>query len=216
MPTKVAQGIKCTGMTSAGAKCKNWAVTGTTVCRKHGAQLPAVRQKAAERRAERVVRNAMAGYGFPLPEGTQPEDQLLLEIRRTGGHVQFLEEKIATIKQDDLVWGRISEEVKDATGYSENDSSYTKSVDQARLSIWVDLYQKERRHLVDVCRIAIAAGFEGRRVAAEEQAAAAVNMVIGNILYGLGLDPLDPEVRNVVRLGLLELDQAQVYDAEPA
>jgi hypothetical protein len=158
----------------------------------------------------------MAGYGSPLPEGTKPEDQLLLEIRRTGGHVQFLEEKVATISHEDLVWGRISEEVKDATGFKENDPSYTKSVDQARLSIWVDLYQKERRHLVDVCRIAIAAGFEGRRVAAEEEAASALNMVIGNILYGLGLDPLDPEVRNVVRLGLLELDQARVVDAEPA
>lgn len=217
MPTKVAQGIKCSGIKTDGTPCKNWAVTGTTVCRKHGAQLPAVRQKAAERRVERVMRNAMAGYGSPLPEGPEssPESQLLLEIRRTGGHVAFLEEKVASIAHDDIVWGRVLEEVKDATGYSEDNHSYTKSVDQARLSIWVDLYQKERNHLVNVCRIAIAAGFEERRVTAEETASTALNAVIANILYGLGLDPLDPEVRNVVRLGLLELDRGAV-DVEPA
>jgi hypothetical protein len=195
-------------------RCRRAAIDGAEVCQKHGGQLPAVKQKAAQRRVERVVRNAMVGYGSPLPEGTSPESQILMEIRRTGGHVQFLEEQVATIKHEDLVWGRISDEVKDATGYSEDNHSYVKTVDQARISLWVDLYQKERKHLVDVCRIAMAAGFEERRVKAEEQAASAVNMVIGNILHGLGLDPMNPEVRNVVRLGLLELDR--VVDADSA
>jgi hypothetical protein len=216
--TRPTRGVKCTAMArSTGKRCERWPVNGTDVCLKHGAQLPAVKQKAAQRRAATVMKNAMAGYGSPLPEdaNASPESQLLLEIRRTGGHVAFLEEKVATIAHDDIVWGRILEEVKDATGYSEDNHSYTKSVDQARLSIWVDLYQKERKHLVDVCRIAIAAGFEERRVTAEETASTALNTVIANILYGLGLDPLDPEVRNVVRLGLLELDRG-VIDAEPA
>lgn len=217
MPTRPTRGVKCKAMArSTGMRCERWPIDGADVCGKHGGQLPAVKQKAAVRRVERVVRNAMVGYGSPLPDGpaSSPESQILLEIRRTGGHVQFLEEQVATIKHEDLVWGRISDEVKDATGYSEDNHSYVKTVDQARVSIWVDLYQKERAHLVNVCRIAMAAGFEERRVKAEEQAASAVNMVIGNILHGLGLDPMNPEVRNVVRLGLLELDR--VVDADSA
>lgn len=213
---RTPQSVRCTGIRSDGNPCRAWAVHGTTVCRKHGAQLPNVRAKAAARRVETVVRNAMTGYGLPLPDGpnSSPESQLLGEIRRTGGHIKFLEEKVATLAHDDIVWGRVTKEVQEATGFSEDNKagSYEKVVDQARLNVWVELYQKERKHLVDVCRIAIAAGFEERRVQVEEQAAAALNAVIAKILYGLGMDPLDPEVRNVVRMSLLELDGAAVVD----
>jgi hypothetical protein len=43
---------QCTGTTRngprAGQRCGKWAVRGTTVCRSHGAQLPIVRESAAE------------------------------------------------------------------------------------------------------------------------------------------------------------------------
>jgi hypothetical protein len=209
VPTKPTRGVRCHAIArSTGQQCQRWAVDGADVCRKHGAQLPVVRARAASNRAARIVEQALAGYGSPLPEGPDatPEAQILAEIRRTGGHVKFLEEKVATLAQDDIVWGRVMKEVKEATGWGENNDSYVKTVDQARHNIWVELYQRERKHLVDVCKVAIAAGFEERRVQAEEQAATAVNAVIAKIIYGLGQDPLDPEVRNVVRMALLDLD----------
>ncbi|WP_169165117.1 hypothetical protein [Cellulomonas taurus] len=83
-----------------------------------------------------------------------------------------------------LVWG--------TTKVVDRGSGEHQGVDEtesASPSIWYDLYAKERAHLVVVCREAIKAGVEERRVRLAEQQGELVAGAIRAILADLGLTP---------------------------
>jgi hypothetical protein len=136
----------------------------------------------------------MPVYGKPTDD-TDPAEVLLTEIRRTAGHIQWLGAKLGETDPDQFVksfWlrGRQSGWI----GKNEIDQNDSRSA----AAIWVELYLAERRHLAAICRTALAAGIEERRVRMAERQAERVADVIVGILYDLNIDPEDERVRVII------------------
>lgn len=171
---------RCAGHNRAGSPCRNHPGEGFTVCRMHGGNAPQVQRKAAERVAEAAAAQAVATFGLAVD--VSPTDALLEEVHRTAGHVRWLGDQVKELERAALAWGRSKLEIIDASEYPGVNVTET-----AAVNVWVDLYQRERKHLVDVCKAAIAAGIEERRVRLAEAQGELVGQAIRQILEGLSL-----------------------------
>jgi len=121
-------------------------------------------------------------YGLSID--VSPTDALLEEVRWTAGHVAWLRARVQEVEQDALIWGRTKREDHGATEFPGINET-----EQAAPSVWLDLYQRERKHLLDVCKAAIGAGIEERRVRLAESQGALLASVIRAILDDLALTP---------------------------
>ena len=149
---------------------------GTGRCKLHGGCTPS--HVAAGQKE--LARQAMETYGRPVD--TNPVDALLDEVRWTAGHVAYLRERVQELEQDALVWGKTEQVDKRATEFAGTDTT-----EAAKPNLWLVLYQAERKHLVDVCKAAISAGIEERRVRLAEQQGQVIVGVIQAILGELKL-----------------------------
>ncbi len=165
---------------STGAPCTRPVGEGKTRCRYHGGAAPQVRAAAQTRTAEARARRIMATYGQKVD--TNPVDALLDEVRWTAGHVAWLRERVRDLEQDALIWGTTERVEKGATEFAGVDVT-----EAARPNVWLTLYQAERKHLLDVCKAAISAGIEERRVRLAEQQGQLLVGVIRAILGDLNL-----------------------------
>lgn len=187
----------CTGHSRAGTACKNGPLPGQAVCRMHGGRSPQAQAAGRRRRQEQAAEVAVRTLGLPVD--VSPTDALLEEVRWTAGHVQWLRARVQELEdgmtvsgygadnpatRHPLVWGTTKVTEKQAT-----DNPGTDTVESSGASIWYDLYAKERAHLVVVCREAIKAGVEERRVRLAEQQGELVAGAIRAILADLGLTP---------------------------
>jgi hypothetical protein len=181
---------RCTATSKrTGERCGAWAVPGANVCKWHGAKSPQA-VAARQRRAEQTAAvQAVETYG--LPRNIDPHDALLEEIARTAGHVDWLARIVAALDPAELVWGRHSTE-KGFTGEGPVD----KTTEQAGITVWLDLYQRERKHLVDVCKAAVGAGIAERQVRLAEQQGQLVARLLLAVIEDaeLGLDAERQEV----------------------
>lgn len=154
--------ILCAGRSAAtGKPCQKRPMKGATVCRNHGGASPQVRAAAARRIAEREAQRALETYGVPIV--TNPEDALLDEVHRTAGHVAWLGAVVAELEQQQL-----------------QQSSFLSGISEP--SVWLRIYQDERKHLVNVAAAALKAGVEERRVQVVESQAAQLVQVIRALL----------------------------------
>lgn len=176
------QAIKCTGHKANGEQCGKWAMIGQLVCDTCGGRAPQAKAKAVERVMELRARREMETYGLPLD--VSPGDALLDEVRYTAGHVAWLRERIRELEDRDLVWG-----VTEETDQQASEFPGVNTTRGAKPNVWVELYMRERKHLVDAAKAAIAAGIEERKVRLAEQQGALVAMVIRGILADLELTP---------------------------
>lgn len=163
-----------------GGTCKKPAGWGTThvgsgSCRLHGGNMANHRKRAFRRNAEMAVET------FGLPRTVDPRQALLEEVHRTAGHVEWLRIQVASLSVEAVGWGPTEAVQSDKEGRSLKQ--------EAKAHIWVELYQKERRHLVDVCKAAISAGIEERRVRVAEQQGEMLAGAIKAILGELSLSP---------------------------
>ena len=149
-------------------------VRGTGRCRMH------LGRKAKDVIAEDQARKAVVTFG--LPRDISPTDALLEEVRYTAGHVAWLREQVQALEAADLVWGLTEEAHKGATEFPGTDRT-----EAAKPNVWLELYYRERKHLVDVTKAAIAAGIEERRVRLEEAKGQLVADIIRRITGRLGL-----------------------------
>lgn len=147
-------------------------------CKLHGGSAPSGRIAGQRQLAENMVKT----YGLPLD--MSPTDALLEEVRWTAGHVAWLRARVQEVEQDALIWGRTKREDHGATEFPGINET-----EQAAPNIWLDLYHRERKHLLDVCKAAIAAGIEERRVRLAESQGALLASVIRAILDDLALTP---------------------------
>lgn len=157
-PTAGRGGPKCGGSTRSGGICTQAAGWGTPhpgrgKCKLHGGS---TRNHVAS--AERAIA-AQAVVTYGLSREIDPRDALLEEVHRTAGAVAYLAEQVRGLEPTDLVWGMTEESDQQATEFPG-----TNVKREAKPNIWLVLYQAERKHLVDVCKTAIAAGIEERRV----------------------------------------------------
>ena len=193
----------CIGHNRAGHHCHNGPLPGQKVCGSHGGKTPRALAAAARRLQDEAARDAVVTYGLAVD--VSPTDALLEEVRWTAGHVQWLRARVQELETAQIVWGTTKTETEAGGksrltfgGWGDDDEDETglvdigsmpasKVVQAAAPSIWLDLYDRERRHLVAVCTAAIKAGVEERRVRLAESQGELVAGVIRAILSDLGL-----------------------------
>lgn len=176
---------RCTAKAkSTGVQCARYAIEGASTCRVHGSGSRKAKAAAARRveeaKAAREAEKAVTTLG--LSRDVSPSEALLEEVRWTAGHVDWLRDRVREVERDELVWGKTK--VKDGFGPMGPSAETTEG---ATPSVWYDLYEKERKHLVTVCTAALRAGVEERQVRLAEAQGAQVAEVIRAILDDLGL-----------------------------
>lgn len=147
-------------------------------CKLHGGSTPTHVVAGQAALAEQAVKT----YGLPVD--ISPTDALLEEVRWSAGHVAYLRGEVQKLTRDELVWGRTKREDHGATEFPGINET-----EQAVPNAMLELYYRERKHYLDVCKSAIAAGIEERRVRLAESQGALLAEVIKAILDDLGLTP---------------------------
>ncbi len=171
---------KCKARKRNGQPCGKWPRHGQQVCESHGGNSPRALAAAERRLQDEAAEQAVQTYGLPVD--VSPTEALLDEVKWTAGHVAWLRQQVQAIERDALVWGKTEEVDKGAGEFVGVDVTHA-----AAPNVWLDLYYKERRHLLDVCKAAIQAGVEERRVRLAEQQGQLLASVIRAILDDLGL-----------------------------
>lgn len=138
-----------------------------TVCRMHGGMQPAAIVNAEKRRNARQA--ILAAEAFGLPREVDPHTALLEELYRTAGAVEWLSAVVADLERDAITWGMTREK----EGGEDAGTTH-----EAKVSVWVQLWQAERKHLIDVGKACVGAGIEERRVRLAEQAGAVLAGVL--------------------------------------
>jgi hypothetical protein len=166
---------ECVSPCKRGGECHGYhLVRGSDKCRMH------LGKKAADVIGEAEARKAVETYG--LRRDISATDALIEEVQWTAGHVAYLRERIRELEAANLVWGKTEEVDKGASEFTGIDVTHA-----AVPNAWLQLYRDERKHLVDVCKAAISAGIEERRVRLAEAQGAIVVDVIRRILARLEL-----------------------------
>ena len=174
---------RCTANSKrSGERCELPPCVGLDKCATHCGLSKAERdRRKAEFLSRREALRAVVRYGLPLD--ISPTEALLEEVRFTAGHVAWLREKVRELESDNaLIWGVTEEVDKQATEFAGTDTTHA-----ATAHMWLELYYRERKHLVDVTKAAISAGIEERRVKLAEAQGALLNQVIRRILARLSL-----------------------------
>lgn len=138
-------------------------------------------------------------YGDPMQ--IDPDQALLMEVHRTAGHVEWLRQRIQEIGE--VKGDAVLMQYTDAFGMG--------------ASVWVDMYQKERQHLVRVAKAAIDAGVAVRQVEIAEQQARIMAMVMISFIEDpdLGLDYMQKLSARKLMRKHLENSQSIVMPALP-
>lgn len=189
---------RCTATNKeSGERCRNGHGPGGKVCGRHGGGAPQTRTAAETRVIEGRALRLVNTYGRKVQ--TTATQALIDEVQWTAGHVEWLRERVQELEEvraavldpgeggipadsdrHPLVWGitKIKEGGEDAgTTY------------EAAASIWLQLYWKEREHLVKVCAATVKAGVDERLVKLAEDQGRLVADVLRAILGDLNLSP---------------------------
>jgi hypothetical protein len=126
-----------------------------------------------------------------MPVNIGPHEALLMEVQRTAGHIQWLAERIASIGEE-----------------SEIEALQQWTIMGIKPSFWLETYQEERKHLVQVSKAAIQCGVAERQVQLAEEQGKLLAMAIRAILWDAQLD-LTPQQQarapQIIRRHLLSL-----------
>lgn len=145
-------------------------------CKLHGGNT------TSQVKAATVAQAQAAVVTFGLPREVDPRDALLEEVYRSAGAVDWLHQQVQALEAEQVVWGKSEEVEKQAGEFPGVDTTH-----RAAVNVWVELWQKERAHLVKVAKEAISCGIEERRVRLAEQQGAMLAGAIKAILGDLDL-----------------------------
>lgn len=179
----------CFGHTN-GRACRRPHMLAMEVCGSHGGRAPRSLQASQNRETERKARIVMQTYGRPIK--TTATEALLEEVQWSAGYVAWLRDRVAELDQAELIWGRTKEvegDVVVGNGPGAALERATTTTEEAKPHIYRQMLLEERKHLVTVCKAAIDAGIEERKVRLAEQQGALVADVIRRILDDLNLTP---------------------------
>jgi hypothetical protein len=132
---------------------------------------------------------AVRVYGLPLD--INPVDALHAELARCNGHVAWLGELIAAFESRDELKQR----------------SYGDGFAFERPSVWLELYDQERKHLVKVAETCARLNIDTRRVMLAERQGEQIAGVIRGVLFDLGVDAAD-DLPAIVRKHLMLVNGA--------
>lgn len=177
----------CASHNAAGRPCRKRPIVGGRVCPTHGGSAPQVRAAADARLRQREAVLAVETFG--LPREIDPHAALLEELHRTAGAVEWLGAVVADLERGAVVWGvtRVKTGGEDAGTTAE-----------AGVNTWVQLWQAERKHLVDVSKACAAAGIEERRIRLAESQGQLLAGVVRAVLDRLELSEAQRRLVSVV------------------
>jgi P27 family predicted phage terminase small subunit len=186
---------ECTRNRSRGrGPCHGPSVLGMTACRAHAGV--DIHSNAGHLLALQARKNPIAGQ--PMDIG--PAEALLWRVRVLAGEVQRLDDLIAGLEQDELVWGVVSEET------TETDAGpQVKSTSQSRISVWLVLRSQRERALQDACEAALRANIEERLVRLAESQGAVIHHLLLTVLADFGIEQDDPRIPMIIPARLREL-----------
>ena len=205
---------QCTGHSKRAphGHCGRAAAKGQVVCHKHGGATKQAKAAAGRRLEQAEAARAAATYGLPVE--IEPHEALLQELYRTQGIVEWLQELIAQLEHEATTLPNVSvsavsldeafepdeDEPPDTSSGRSGLKQYTRDgrLTWEKPSVWVELYQAERKHLADVASRCIKAGVDERRVQLAEQQGRLLAKVLVGVLGDLGIDPQTDEARQVV------------------
>jgi hypothetical protein len=139
-------------------------------CKYHGGNTPTHNKQASRNLAKEIkITNEMI-FGSPVDE-ISPEEAILQELARTAGHVEWLYQKVQLVGSQSALEGE-----------DENKAliQYTKL--GITPSVWIQMYQDERKHLMAVAKTASSMGIAERQVQIAEQQGKMLAMVIRNFM----------------------------------
>jgi hypothetical protein len=151
-------------------------------------KIAAAREELAVELINRELR-ILDTYGEDID--IDPHQALAAEVRRTSGHVAWLQQKIKDMEEDELFQLTPGGKVASAL---------------------LKTYQEERDRLVSVCKAAITAGVAERQITLAEEQGKLLAMVIRDILYDpeLELTPAQKyKTGGIVRKHLMALDDGR-------
>jgi hypothetical protein len=155
-------------------------------CRLHGGKTRNHKIAAQKAAAEQAV----VTYGLPVD--ISPSDALLQEVHQSAGAARWLRDRVQAIDPEALVWSKTKHVVKIESAGGDDGSTGGCEETTTRASginVWLELYYRERRHHVDVCKAALQAGVEERLVRIAEQQGALLAQAVKGILAELDLSP---------------------------
>ena len=135
---------------------------------------------------KKLAEQRMRTDGSPID--VEPHVALIEKVRRTAGHVAWLNEVVSDLLHEGDGYSESIDEdgkrtLRPKTGLKQMDMSGKFE----KPSAWVELYQEERRMLATVCKMALDAGVAERQVALAEAQGEMLASVIKAILGDLGL-----------------------------
>lgn len=160
---------------------------GFGTCKLHGGTTPSHIAAAQREQVERALLDAKRTYGLPLD--VEPGDALLGLVRTAAGIVAWLGLQVAQLPNDGV------------TG-------------DGKAHPLVGLYLDERKHLAQVAKDTLAAGVAERRVRLEEAQGRLLVGFVERLIRRLGRDPMDPEVRELVREELAAIESADLVEGQ--
>ena len=179
----------CAGKTVEGKPSKRPPMIGSTFCDSHGG----TKQSPVDRFRNKLLQNAdflASTYGLPIE--VTPEQALMEELYRTNGHILWLQERITESDADDMI--RAMWIGQRSSGYlTPQELEEYATTGQAHL--WMQLYLKEREHLLQLTTKAIQLGLTERQVTLQEKVIDQIGEAITGLLVNLGVDLTDPIVR---------------------
>lgn len=192
---------RCTGHRTDGEPCGRYALTGLTVCRKHGGGSPLALAKSARAKAWEAEHGAFKKLGVQA-DVDDPAEAFMSMVREAAGNVAFYRWRVQQLDQTGATgegetlsmeeWLDLSPEARAATQRDVGSAIATR-VDpdtwRAEMHVLVQAYDRERDRLVKYSKLACDAGIQERLVRAVEQDAQQLVRVIRHVLDGLGLSP---------------------------
>ena len=179
----------CAGKTIEGKPCKRPPMIGSTFCDSHGG----TKQSPEDRFRNKLLQNAdflASTYGLPIE--VTPEQALMEELYRTNGHILWLQERITESDADDMI--RAMWIGQRSSGYLTPQELEEYAI-TGQAHLWMQLYLKEREHLLQLTTKAIQLGLTERQVTLQEKVIDQIGEAITGLLVNLGVDLTDPIVR---------------------
>jgi hypothetical protein len=150
------------------------------VCHRHGGRsgAAAAERKRALAEAGKAVTKAVQTLGAPINDQfVDPGLSLLELIRWSATHVEWLRERVATLTEDELVWGRTREDDQQATEFPGVNTTR-----EAKPHAYLVLYGQWSDRHAGYCALALRAGIQERQVRLAEQQGTVAGHAIKAIL----------------------------------
>lgn len=136
---------------------------------------------------------------------------LVNEIRRTVNRIRILDEWIQELGERSLGWGITKRESKSGVD-ADKIVEWDDKTFEARMNVYYSIQLEERKHLAQLAKVWIAAGFKARELDLQERQVMAFNGALLDLCAALGHDPADPGVKSIVHRVMMGLATPSAID----